>query len=233
MVTVTEVEWEVVTVTEYDSPAAATLVTTAPVAAQASTTVVPQAAEQTTVVNNTPEVNTPAQAATASPVVTPAAVQSPSPAAEQPTTVAVAAPAVTTAVAAAAPSQAQTQTSTTSGQNSGDATFYELGLTACGQTYTDSDYVAAISYKLFDINATPNPNSKFASVCESTPLTNIDNANCGKKIRVYRDGKSVDVSIVDRCAGCEGEYDVDLSPSAFNVLATESEGRVPITWSYI
>lgn len=49
--------------------------------------------------------------------------------------------------------------SVTSGQYSGDGTFYELGLTACGQTYTDNDMVAAISYKLFDQNGTPNPNS--------------------------------------------------------------------------
>lgn len=57
-------------------------------------------------------------------------------------------------IAAAAP-----VTQSTTGQYSGDGTFYELGLTACGQTYSDSDYVAAISYLLFDQDGTPNPNS--------------------------------------------------------------------------
>lgn len=61
----------------------------------------------------------------------------------------------------------------------------------------------------------------------------LDNPHCGKKIRVFRNDKSVDVTIVDRCAGCEEEYAVDLSPVAFNVLAAESEGRVAITWSYL
>lgn len=166
----TEVEWEVVTVTEYDDLISATAeaasilsTTTVPASVEAPTTVISPAV-QTAIANNSPEANVAAQSTTASPVTSQAAVQISTSAAQQPattamTTPAVASPEVTTAVVAAAPSQSQT--ATTTGQYSGDATFYELGLTACGQTYTDSDYVAAISYKLFDINGTPNPNSKF------------------------------------------------------------------------
>ena len=55
----------------------------------------------------------------------------------------------------AATSQAQTQ-----GDFTGDGTWFYLGLTACGQDYTDNDLVAALSYKLFDEGGTPNPNSK-------------------------------------------------------------------------
>lgn len=43
----------------------------------------------------------------------------------------------------------------------------------------------------------------------------------------------MDVTIVDRCAGCENEYSVDMSPVAFEVLGTQSEGRIPVSWSYL
>lgn len=64
-------------------------------------------------------------------------------------------------------------------------------------------------------------------------LTVADNPHCGKQIRVFYEDASVDVTIVDRCAGCELEYSVDLSPTAFTQLAPESVGRIAITWSYI
>jgi hypothetical protein len=37
-------------------------------------------------------------------------------------------------------------------------------------------------------------------------------------------GNSVTVTVVDRCEGC-AEYDLDFSPAAFDVLASESVGR--------
>jgi hypothetical protein len=37
-----------------------------------------------------------------------------------------------------------------SGTNTGDATWYATGLVACGQTYKDTDYIAAISYRAFE-----------------------------------------------------------------------------------
>jgi len=98
------------------------------------------------------------------------------------------------------------------GPNTGDVTFYELGLTACGITYTDSDFVAAVSHILFDgyPGAGANPN---------------DNAVCNQKVKLEYQGRSVDVIIVDRCTGCK-EFDLDLSPAAFNQLASESVGRL-------
>ncbi|ORY73460.1 RlpA-like double-psi beta-barrel-protein domain-containing protein-containing protein, partial [Protomyces lactucae-debilis] len=100
---------------------------------------------------------------------------------------------------------------------SGEATYYNLGLTACGQTYTDSDMVAAISFPLFNRDSPANPNLA---------------PSCGKKIKVMRGGKSVVVQIRDKCEACK-EYDVDLSPAAFNQLGVEQEGRFPITWQYL
>ncbi len=101
---------------------------------------------------------------------------------------------------------------------SGDGSFYEVGLGACGMTNTDSQLVAALPAAQFDA-ATPagNPNA---------------NPYCNKKMQVTTGGKSVVVTVVDRCAGC-ATGDVDLSPAAFDQLADPSVGRLPVTWDYI
>jgi len=104
-----------------------------------------------------------------------------------------------------------------SGVKSGQGTFYNTGLDACGGTDKDSDLIAAASFLLFDSfpGATANPNL---------------NPICGKTVTASYGGKSVTVKIVDRCAGCNGEFDLDFSPSAFNALADPNLGRIDITW---
>lgn len=43
-------------------------------------------------------------------------------------------------------------------------------------------------------------------------------------------GKSVEVTVTDRCTGC-AETDLDFSPSAFDQLADETVGRISgMTW---
>lgn len=106
--------------------------------------------------------------------------------------------------------------SSSSGSKSGDGTYYDTGLGACGITSTDSDYIVAISHVLFDAQGVANPNNN--------PL-------CGKKINAHYGGKSVTVTVVDRCPGCE-EGSLDFSPSAFNQLADFDLGRIPITWDF-
>lgn len=45
-------------------------------------------------------------------------------------------------------------------------------------------------------------------------------------------GKSVTVTITDRCTGC-AEFDLDFSPSAFSQLADQSVGRIHgMTWHF-
>ena len=39
-------------------------------------------------------------------------------------------------------------------------------------------------------------------------------------------------TVVDKCEGC-GPDDIDLSPSAFTVLAPEAKGRIQVTWNYL
>ncbi|KAH8891080.1 hypothetical protein GQ53DRAFT_747331 [Thozetella sp. PMI_491] len=107
----------------------------------------------------------------------------------------------------------------------GDLTYFNLAVGACGGTNSDSDLVCAVGHDVFDAASTgsdPNHN----------PL-------CGKKIRIVRDNVeggqgnvSVDVTVVDRCVGC-GPTDLDLSPGAFDQLAPESAGRVTGSWSWL
>lgn len=110
--------------------------------------------------------------------------------------------------------------STTGGTFTGDGTFYATGLGACGITNVDTDYICAVSHLLFDGfdgYTGGNPNS---------------NPVCGRKITATYQGKSVTVTVTDRCVGC-AMHDLDFSPSAFDNLAAESVGRLKgMTWSW-
>lgn len=111
---------------------------------------------------------------------------------------------------------ADSASSSSGGDFSGDGTYYATGLGACGITNTDSDFICAISHELFDSVSTGNPNTN--------PL-------CGKKLTATRNGKSVTVTVTDRCPGCS-YYSLDFSPAAYDVLGTEEEGRIEINWSW-
>ncbi len=112
---------------------------------------------------------------------------------------------------------AAASSSSSSSTFSGDGTYYSPGLGACGDTNSDSDYIVAISEDLFDTEATANPNN---------------NPFCGRKIKASRNGASVEVTVVDRCTGC-ALHDLDFSPSAFDNLGEEAEGRITIDWEWI
>jgi hypothetical protein len=138
-----------------------------------------------------------------------------------------------TAAAAAATSAAASGSSSSSitvdpagaGPFSGQGTYYELGTTgtslgSCGTSLVDSDAIAAVSHLLYDSwpgYAGVNPNL---------------NPICGKKAKVNYGGKSVVVSIEDRCTGC-AERDIDLSPSMFSDIADMGLGRIDITWEWV
>lgn len=64
-------------------------------------------------------------------------------------------------------------------------TYYAPGLGACGITSSENEDVCAISHVLYDAhNRGGNPNNN--------PL-------CGHKIRATRRGKSLVLTVVDRC----------------------------------
>ncbi|KAJ5729209.1 uncharacterized protein N7483_003717 [Penicillium malachiteum] len=107
---------------------------------------------------------------------------------------------------------------TNGGPYTGDLTYYDPGLGACGYTNTESDLICAVSHILFDAASTgSDPN---------------DNPLCGLKIRIRRDGESVDVKVVDRCVGC-AETDLDVTETVFGDLATIAQGRVTMEWAWL
>ncbi|KAI0670351.1 hypothetical protein C8Q78DRAFT_1069973 [Trametes maxima] len=98
------------------------------------------------------------------------------------------------------------------------ATFYFQGgqAGACGAVNPDSAFIAAMQTKRYgDLGA--------------------KSALCGQKVQITnkKNGKSVTVTIADACPTCGTENDIDLSQGAFDQIATEEEGEVPITWHFV
>ena len=52
------------------------------------------------------------------------------------------------------------------------------------------------------------------------------------KLRLRRDGTSVDVTVVDRCVGC-AETDLDVTEAVFEKVADLYQGRVEVEWSWL
>lgn len=111
---------------------------------------------------------------------------------------------------------ASSSSASSSGSYSGDGTYYDVGLGACGDTNTDTELVVAISSELYDQTRTG---------------ANKPSSLCGKYANVSYGGKSVKVKIVDRCPGC-AYGSLDFSPSAFTQIASQDLGRIhDIQWS--
>lgn len=151
----------------------------------------------------------------AAPVVTP----TPTPAPAAPVTPA-------TSAAPAAPvstSPASSPSTPSTGGYSGDLTMYNGygGYGACGTVLNDSDVFVALSKGVFG-DSTYN-----AATGDAT------NPWCGATITVTANGKTVSAKVVDRCAGCAGEYDVDGSPAFYSALGLDASapGRSKCTWS--
>lgn len=104
------------------------------------------------------------------------------------------------------------------GPYTGDLTYYNPGLGACGVDSADGDAIVAISHFVFDAASTsPDPNNN--------PL-------CGKRLRVSRNGRSVDLTVVDRCGGCQ-PTDLDVTKDTFARLANVNLGRVSVQWAWL
>ncbi|KAK3325104.1 hypothetical protein B0H66DRAFT_587937 [Apodospora peruviana] len=106
----------------------------------------------------------------------------------------------------------------------GEFTFYSPagGVGACGTTIADTDFAAALSASTFGEDtfdpATGQPT----------------NPNCGRRLRASVGDKSVEVTVVDKCAGCQGAGDLDLTPAAFQALTGSLDsGRVSGSWDFI
>ncbi|CAO3675756.1 unnamed protein product [Umbelopsis ramanniana] len=99
---------------------------------------------------------------------------------------------------------------------SGDATYYNpsAGTNSCGTQASDSDIMAAMNVDQMQNGANPNANP-----------------NCGRKVAIKGPKGSVTVTILDTCPGC-ASGDIDMSPAAFDKIADQAQGRVPITWNW-
>lgn len=109
------------------------------------------------------------------------------------------------------------------GVQTGDGTFFDVALGACGYTNQGTEFVVAVSFRVFDnypgyggVNSNTNP-------------------ICGKKIKATYQGKSVTVTVVDRCADDTCLVgNLDFSRSAFTQLASLEAGRIHgVQWTWV
>ena len=104
----------------------------------------------------------------------------------------------------------------------GDITFYSpsVGVGACGgSVHQDTENVVAVSVKVM---------GSLSSGLQMNPI-------CGQTVHITdpSTGKSATATVIDKCAGCAGDYDLDLSPSLFEQFYPQSQGRKSgITWYF-
>ncbi|KAJ7715383.1 RlpA-like double-psi beta-barrel-protein domain-containing protein-containing protein [Mycena metata] len=105
--------------------------------------------------------------------------------------------------------------------HSGDGTFYQPGLGACGTDNTSHDLIVAVSHTLFDSYPGANPSNP-----NKNPI-------CGKKLRATYGAKSVIVAVKDRCIGC-ATGDLDFTSTGFGKLASLDKGRIHgVKWQWV
>ncbi|KAK5707229.1 hypothetical protein LTR17_020862 [Elasticomyces elasticus] len=112
--------------------------------------------------------------------------------------------------------------------HTGDLTYYQPGLGACGITSDSTDSIVSVSHIIFDA----------AGSSSSQGGNSNNNPLCGQMLRASRydeeagADRSVDLKVVDRCTGCE-PGDLDTSLGVFTRLAAEASGRVDVTWAWL
>jgi len=90
----------------------------------------------------------------------------------------------------------------------GDAkfTYYNTGLSACGKTYTNQDFIVALNTEQY-----------------------AGGVLCFETITIMAMGKTATAQIVDECMGCPFKG-LDLSPSLFRFFAPEGDGVIYGSW---
>jgi hypothetical protein len=154
--------------------------------------------------------------------------------------------------------------------HTGDLTYYQTGIVACGDTYTDTTLTAAIAHGLWDSWPGAGSDTTRSPVCGPyTPGRKLLNTaaefydgvsssvgytwiggdglpSCdpSSKIQCHipltatitnpANGKSVSgVKIVDKCAGCAGSGDIDVTQTLFEMLGDVNAGRISgIQWKF-
>ncbi|KAI0041589.1 hypothetical protein FA95DRAFT_1501246, partial [Auriscalpium vulgare] len=88
-------------------------------------------------------------------------------------------------------------------------TFYNVGLGACGQVNTASDFVVALD------------SAQWSS-----------GAHCFQRITITANGKSAQATIVDECPFCNNTG-LDLSAGLFQFFAPLYTGILHGTWNFV
>lgn len=91
--------------------------------------------------------------------------------------------------------------------------FFQKGNAgACGQVHSDSDIICAIDSERYN-----------------------NGALCGKQVQITntKNGQTVTATVADECPTCDNGNSIDLSTGAFNHIADQSEGLVPISWIFV
>lgn len=107
-------------------------------------------------------------------------------------------------------------TSSTSSTHSGDLTYYDVGLGACG--FDDngldmSDNIVALSHEMMGTQSNGNP-------------------YCNRKVVITANGKTVTATVRDKCMGCAFN-DIDVSKKAFlDVFGALTDGRKKVEWAF-
>ncbi|KAE9964261.1 hypothetical protein BLS_008504 [Venturia inaequalis] len=105
-----------------------------------------------------------------------------------------------------------------SGTSTGDMTYYDVsvGLTSCGLTGSNSDFLVAMNKP--DMANGVNPNN---------------NPNCNKYINIYYNGAGPFLGkVVDTCPECVSGA-IDVTDSLFKAVAPSGDGRVHgVSWSW-
>ncbi|KAI0012305.1 hypothetical protein F4779DRAFT_84503 [Xylariaceae sp. FL0662B] len=109
-------------------------------------------------------------------------------------------------------------------KNSGDITYYTVGIGACGWDDTgadESENIVAIPHKFWDD----------ISTATNLGLDQPVHPLCGKTITITgADGKTCTAKITDRCGGCE-DFAIDVTSKVFTDLFGSLEGgRLEASW---
>jgi len=93
----------------------------------------------------------------------------------------------------------------------GRATYYAVGLGACGWSNSPGDYIVALNTAQYG-GGYPGP-------------------NCGRSITISANGVQVVAQIADQCPSC-GYGDLDLSEGLFKRFASTDAGVFQMSWWY-
>ncbi|KAJ7081216.1 Non-catalytic module family EXPN protein [Mycena belliarum] len=94
---------------------------------------------------------------------------------------------------------------------SGQATWYQPngGRGACGKPLQNGDLALALT------------SANFAG-----------GRNCGKRVNVQYQGRSITAVVQDECPGCQTNG-IDLTEGAFRKLASLDAGVIQVNWNYV